>query len=85
MTLRPTHWIAGGREQEAPVIDAIQSESAILGAGSGTAVTVDFVDADPGAEIVVVHEGFTSEAIRDAFIAGWARCLRRMEPAPTPR
>ncbi|HEX7938729.1 MAG TPA: SDR family NAD(P)-dependent oxidoreductase, partial [Gemmatimonadaceae bacterium] len=56
-----------------------ETTSATLGAGSRTTVTVDFVDADGGTDVIVVHEGFTSEQARDAFIAGWARCLTRIK------
>ena len=51
------------------------TSSPVLGAASGTVVTVEFLDHPGGTEVVVSHEGFASEAVRDAYVSGWARCL----------
>jgi NAD(P)-dependent dehydrogenase (short-subunit alcohol dehydrogenase family)/uncharacterized protein YndB with AHSA1/START domain len=55
------------------------TESLVLGRGSGSIVYVEFVDATFGTEVIVRHEKLPSEAIRDAYIAGWSRCLTGMQ------
>jgi len=56
-----------------------ETESPTLGAGSGTLVTVEFLDARNGSETVIMHEHFAGEAARNAHLAGWARCLDSMQ------
>jgi len=55
------------------------STSPVLGSYSGTAVDVKFVRVDGGVDVVITHEGLPSEAVRDAYIRGWRRCLEGMD------
>ncbi len=41
-------------------------------------VTVDFVDAGGKTEIVIKHEGFSSEKPRDEHTIGWNKCIDRV-------
>ena len=54
------------------------TDSPVLGSASDTSVTVEFVPARGGVDVVVTHEGLPSEAVRDAYIRGWRRCLDGM-------
>ena len=55
------------------------STSPILGSYSGTEVDVRFVRVDGGVDVVITHEGLPGEAVRDAYIRGWRRCLEGMD------
>lgn len=55
------------------------STSPVLGSYSGTEVDVKFVPVDGGVDVVITHEGLPSEAVRDAYIGGWRRCLEGMD------
>jgi uncharacterized protein YndB with AHSA1/START domain len=66
------------------------SSSPVLGTHAGTVVNVEFVPVHGDVDIVITHEGFPSEAVRDAYIRGWRRCLDGMDrlvsrPSETPR
>ena len=52
------------------------SDSAVLGSGGPSVVTVEIRTAPKGSEVVIVHEGLPSPEVRDRYIRGWARCLR---------
>ncbi|MBC5804687.1 MAG: hypothetical protein DLM53_05945 [Candidatus Eremiobacter antarcticus] len=41
-------------------------------------VTIDFHDAGGKTEIVIKHEGFSSEAPRDEHTIGWNKCIDRV-------
>ena len=56
-----------------------QSTSPVLGSYSDTLVDVTFVGVDGGVDVVITHEGLPSEAVRDAYIRGWRRCLEGMD------
>jgi NAD(P)-dependent dehydrogenase (short-subunit alcohol dehydrogenase family)/uncharacterized protein YndB with AHSA1/START domain len=55
-----------------------ESTSPIVGSGKGTTVTVGFVPAREGVDVVITHEALPSTAVRDAYIRGWRRCLDGM-------
>ena len=55
------------------------STSPVLGSCSGTTVEVRFVPVDGAVDVVITHEGLPSEAVRDAHIRGWRRCLDGMD------
>jgi uncharacterized protein YndB with AHSA1/START domain len=54
------------------------STSPNLGSHAGSMVTVQFVPARGEVDVVITHEGLPSEAVRDAYIRGWRRCLEGM-------
>jgi NAD(P)-dependent dehydrogenase (short-subunit alcohol dehydrogenase family)/uncharacterized protein YndB with AHSA1/START domain len=54
------------------------SSSPVLGSHSGTVVAVQFLPARGEVDVVITHEGLPSEAVRDAYIRGWRRCLEGM-------
>jgi NAD(P)-dependent dehydrogenase (short-subunit alcohol dehydrogenase family)/uncharacterized protein YndB with AHSA1/START domain len=56
-----------------------ESTSLALGSGAGTTVTVEFMPARGGVDVVVTHESLPGEAARDAYIRGWRRCLEGMD------
>jgi NAD(P)-dependent dehydrogenase (short-subunit alcohol dehydrogenase family)/uncharacterized protein YndB with AHSA1/START domain len=58
---------------------AWNSDAPGLGEGSGSRLTVDFVDAESGTEVIILHEHFATETARDAHLAGWARSLAGMQ------
>jgi uncharacterized protein YndB with AHSA1/START domain len=55
-----------------------ESSSPILGSAAGTTVKIEFVPARSGVDVVITHEGLPNEAVRDAYIRGWRRCLEGM-------
>jgi NAD(P)-dependent dehydrogenase (short-subunit alcohol dehydrogenase family)/uncharacterized protein YndB with AHSA1/START domain len=55
-----------------------ETDSPILGSAKDTSVTVEFVPARGGVDVVITHEGLPSETVRDAYIRGWRRCLDGM-------
>ena len=55
-----------------------ETDSPILGSASDTSVTVEFVAARGGVDVIVTHEGLPGETVRDAYIRGWRRCLDGM-------
>jgi uncharacterized protein YndB with AHSA1/START domain len=44
-----------------------------------TLVTVEFLDEGDATEVVVTHEGFADERIRDLHEEGWVGCLANLE------
>lgn len=56
-----------------------ESTSPILGSCRGTTVNVQFARASRGVDVVITHEGLPNEAVRDAYIRGWRRCLAGMD------
>jgi NAD(P)-dependent dehydrogenase (short-subunit alcohol dehydrogenase family)/uncharacterized protein YndB with AHSA1/START domain len=86
------HLRSGGKEYDirATAIEFIQNErivydwswrsdSDVIGSHQGTTVSVTFATRDEGTEVGILHEGFPSASVRDAFIRGWIRCLDGME------
>jgi len=55
-----------------------ETDSPVLGSASDTSVTVEFVPARGGVDVVITHEGLPGETVRDAYIRGWRRCLDGM-------
>lgn len=56
-----------------------EGEAEIMRGSEGTLVTVDFVDAGDGTEVVITHTGFAGDRIRDLHGEGWAGCLDNLE------
>jgi uncharacterized protein YndB with AHSA1/START domain len=48
------------------------------GAAAETLVTIELTPADPGTELVLVHERFTDDGDRDNHAKGWSDCLDRL-------
>lgn len=44
-----------------------------------TLVTVELHDEGDATRVVMIHEGFLSEEVRDGHNAGWASCLDKLE------
>lgn len=44
-----------------------------------TLVTVEFHDAGDSTRLVMIHEGFQSESVRDGHAAGWSSCFDKLE------
>jgi uncharacterized protein YndB with AHSA1/START domain len=44
-----------------------------------TVVTVEFLAEGDHTRVVMVHEGFLSEPVRDGHEAGWTSCLDQLE------
>ena len=55
-----------------------ESTSPIVGSGKDTTVSVGFVPAREGVDVVIVHEALPNSTVRDAYIRGWRRCLAGM-------
>lgn len=55
-----------------------ESDSPILGSASDTHVTIEIVPARGGVDVVITHDDLPGEAVRDACIRGWRRCLEGM-------
>ena len=47
----------------------------------GTLVTVEFVEAGSGTEVVLTHTGFAGDGIRDMHGEGWSGCLDNLRGA----
>ncbi|NOH13309.1 MAG: SRPBCC domain-containing protein [Chloroflexi bacterium] len=47
--------------------------------GALTQVTVEFLDHADGTEIVLTHENFASEAMRDEHAEGWNGCIEVLD------
>lgn len=45
-----------------------------------TLVTVEFRDRGGRTEVVLIHERFPNEAVRDSHASGWAGCLAKLGP-----
>jgi uncharacterized protein YndB with AHSA1/START domain len=56
-------------------------ESAAASGSGDTLVTVELYERGASTEIVLVHEGFTSEVSRRSHDEGWIGCLDRMAVA----
>jgi len=47
--------------------------------GSNTLVTIEFLDAAGGTELILTHERFESEQARDEHTKGWNACFESLE------
>jgi len=52
----------------------------IHGDAGDTVVTVDFKERGASTEVVLTHEGFSSERSRKEHDEGWAECLASLHP-----
>lgn len=53
----------------------------IMRGSEGTLVTVEFVEAGSGTEVVLTHTGFAGDGIRDLHGEGWSGCLDNLKGA----
>lgn len=70
-------WIAGTFERVEPPHALVYSwaHEPIVDETVHTRVTVRFEPRERGTEVIVIHERFASEAIRELHAAGWQGCL----------
>jgi len=68
-------WIDGEFEQVEPPSRLIYSWTMGTEMVEASRVTVDFRNHPAGTELVLTHERFANESVRDAHLKGWQGCL----------
>lgn len=74
-----TTWISGHFERISPPDEMVYTWVVTGVPGEPTLVTVTFSPHPDGTELVIFHERFALEAIRDIHLAGWEGCIEKLE------
>ena len=72
-------WISGRFEHVRPPEELVYTWKATSLPGEATLVRVRFLPHPDGTEILLTHERFAEEAIRDMHLSGWNGCLDKLE------
>jgi uncharacterized protein YndB with AHSA1/START domain len=72
-------WITGSFERVRPPEHLAYTWNVSIVPGDATLVIVDFRDHPQGTEVVIRHERFGAEAVRDMHLQGWGGCLDKLE------
>lgn len=71
-------WISGRFERVRPPEELVYTWSVSILSGSPTLVRVKFLPHTEGTELVLTHERFAVEAVRDMHLEGWNGCLDKL-------
>ncbi len=72
-------WISGTFERVRPPEELVYTWSVSIVPGDPTLVRVAFNDHAEGTELILTHERFAVEAVRDMHLAGWNGCIDKLE------
>jgi uncharacterized protein YndB with AHSA1/START domain len=72
-------WISGRFERVRPPEELVYTWSVSIVPGEPTLVRVMFLAHPEGTELVLSHERFAAEAVRDMHRQGWSACVDKLE------
>jgi uncharacterized protein YndB with AHSA1/START domain len=72
-------WISGRFERVRAPDELIYTWNVSIIPGEATLVRVNFLPHPDGTELVLTHERFAVEALRDMHLHGWGGCLDKLE------
>lgn len=72
-------WISGRFERVRAPGELVYTWNVSIIPGEATLVRVKFLPHPDGMELVLTHERFAAEAIRDMHLQGWGGCLDKLE------
>ena len=72
-------WISGRFERVRAPEELVYTWKVSIIPGEATLVRVKFLPHPDGTELVLVHERFAAEALRDMHLQGWGGCLDKLE------
>jgi uncharacterized protein YndB with AHSA1/START domain len=72
-------WISGRFERVRAPEELVYTWKVSIIPGEATLVRVKFLPHPDGTELVLVHERFATEALRDMHLQGWGGCLDKLE------
>jgi uncharacterized protein YndB with AHSA1/START domain len=72
-------WISGRFERIRAPEELVYTWSISAVAGEPTLVHVRFLAHEEGTELVLKHERFAREAVRDMHLEGWSSCLEKLQ------
>ncbi len=72
-------WITGRFERVRPPEELAYTWSVSIVPGEPTLVRVLFLSHPEGTELVLTHERFAVEAVRDMHVQGWGQCIDKLE------
>jgi uncharacterized protein YndB with AHSA1/START domain len=72
-------WISGRFERVRAPEELVYTWKVSIIPGEATLVRVKFLLHPDGTELVLVHERFAAEALRDMHLQGWGGCLDKLE------
>jgi uncharacterized protein YndB with AHSA1/START domain len=72
-------WIEGTFERVKPPEELVYTWSVSIVPGGPTLVRVMFLPHAEGTELVLTHERFAVEAVRDMHLQGWNGCIDKLE------
>jgi uncharacterized protein YndB with AHSA1/START domain len=72
-------WISGTFERVRPPEELVYTWSVSIVPGDPTLVRVMFLPHAEGTELVLTHERFAVEAVRDMHSQGWNGCIDKLE------
>ena len=72
-------WISGRFETVRPPEELVYTWTVSIVPGEPTLVRVLFLPHSEGTELVLTHERFTLEAMRDMHLKGWNGCIDKLE------
>lgn len=72
-------WISGRFERVRVPEELVYTWNVSIIPGEATLVRVKFLPHPDGTELVLVHERFAAEALRDMHLQGWGGCLDKLE------
>jgi uncharacterized protein YndB with AHSA1/START domain len=72
-------WISGRFERVRAPEELVYTWKVSIIPGEATLVSVKFLPHPDGTELVLVHERFAAEALRDMHLQGWGGCLDKLE------
>jgi uncharacterized protein YndB with AHSA1/START domain len=86
-------WISGNFRRVRAPEELVYTWSVSMVSAGPTLVRVLFLPHDAGTELVLTHERFAAEAVRDMHLQGWNGCIDKLEtflaasalPAASPR
>jgi uncharacterized protein YndB with AHSA1/START domain len=71
-------WISGTFERVRVPEELVYTWSVSIVAGPPTLVRVSFLPHADGTELVLIHERFAVESVRDMHVEGWNGCLDKL-------
>lgn len=74
-----TTWISGRFELVRPPEELAYTWNVSIIPGEATLVRVRFLPHPQGTELVLTHERFAVEAVRDMHVEGWTGCIDKLQ------
>jgi uncharacterized protein YndB with AHSA1/START domain len=71
-------WISGRFERVRPPAELVYTWTLSILPGESTLVRVEFLPHPEGTELVLTHDRFATEALRDMHLQGWHGCLDKL-------